>query len=124
LRDGPSGRKYKFAGTFRLPFLGSYRLPTGGPTLREMFCPLTPTPNTSLGGMDIVWVETAGGQPSGRCINSRPEELSLGSPVVRFEVSFSETFDGGSLPEKPWDLIRFKDDSSGRGSGSSGRNGQ
>jgi hypothetical protein len=78
-----------FTGTFRLPFLGSYAGPeTGGMTLRQIFCPLTPAPNPNLFGPDIVYLDTTAGAPNGKCIDVLPNELSLGIPTVRFDAEF------------------------------------
>lgn len=82
-------KKILFTGTFRLPFLGSHR-PYGpqGPTLRQMFCPLTTEPNPNLFGPDIAYLDTTAGAPNGKCIDVLPSELSLGFPTVRFDAEF------------------------------------
>ncbi|HEY3067261.1 MAG TPA: hypothetical protein VGL09_15820 [Methylomirabilota bacterium] len=81
-----------FTGVFRLPFAGNYAGPeTGGATLRQVFCPLTPDVNAFapyFGGTDVAYVDTASDAPNGRCINVQPTELSLGEPTVRFDISF------------------------------------
>jgi hypothetical protein len=92
-----TGKNIPFAGIFRLPFLGSFAPAvgvdpmTGVPitrTLRQLLCPLTPTPNPNLGGPDIAYVDTIGGEPNGKCLDVLPTELSLGWPTVRFEIRF------------------------------------
>ncbi len=78
-----------FTGTFRLPLLGSFQpYGPGGPTLRQIFCPLTPTPNSELFGPDIAYLGTTAGRPNGTCIDVLPNELSLGFPTVRFDAEF------------------------------------
>jgi hypothetical protein len=92
-----SGRKIPFSGVFRLPVLGSYAVPvgvdalSGAPvtrSLRQVLCPLTPTPNPNLGGPDVAYVGITGGVPNGRCLDVLPSELGLGWPMVRFDVTF------------------------------------
>ncbi|OLC17832.1 MAG: hypothetical protein AUH29_00640 [Candidatus Rokubacteria bacterium 13_1_40CM_69_27] len=92
-----SGRKIPFTGVFRLPMLGSFAVAVGVDpvsgvpvtrTLRELFCPLTPSPNPNLGGPDIAYVDTTDGAPNGKCIDVLPTELGLGWPTVRFDVTF------------------------------------
>ena len=81
--DGTARRR--FAGVFRLPFLGSVEIAPGF-TLRNFFCPgSVPSPHLP---MDFVYLDTIDGQPNGKCIDVRPEELSLDTPVVRFELWF------------------------------------
>ena len=84
-----AGTFVPFTGTFRLPFLGSFQ-PYGsaGPTLRQIFCPLTPGSNPNLGGIDIAYIDTTAGVPNGKCIDVLPNELSLGFPTVRFDAEF------------------------------------
>jgi hypothetical protein len=77
--EGRVDGRGRFTGVFRQPFLGSVPVP-GGFTLRQIFCPLNPTPNPNLGGVDYAWVETDGGAPTGRCIDVQAHELSLGYP--------------------------------------------
>ena len=72
-----------FIGVFRLPFVA-------GPATRQALCPATPNPNPHFPGWDIVYVDTTPtGGLTGRCIDIRPEELSLGSPNVRFDIWFN-----------------------------------
>ena len=84
--------RFSFSGVFRLPFAGNYAGPeTGGATLRQLFCPLTPAPNPYaqiFGGWDLAYVDTSNGAPNGSCIAIAPNELSLGTPLVRFEITF------------------------------------
>jgi hypothetical protein len=90
LKSGPD--RFSFSGVFRLPFAGNYAGPeTGGATLRQLFCPLTPAPNPYapiFGGYDLAYVDTSNGAPNGSCIAIMPNELSLGTPLVRFEITF------------------------------------
>jgi hypothetical protein len=76
----------RFTGVFMQPFLGS--VVVGGQTLRQQLCPLSPDPNPSLGGVDYAWVEVAGGQLTGRCIDIQPSQMSLGYPPLRFDLFF------------------------------------
>ena len=90
---GPRGEgSVPFTGVFRLPFAGNYAGPeTGGATLRQLFCPLTPDANPItpfLGGHDITYLGTSGPVPSGECVDAVATELSLGEPTVRFDISF------------------------------------
>jgi hypothetical protein len=94
---GHSGRKIPFAGVFRLPVLGSFPVAVGVDTvsgvpvtrtLRQLFCPLTPSPNPNLGGPDIAYVDTTDGAPNGKCIDVLPTEFGLGWPTVRFDITF------------------------------------
>ena len=89
-----------FTGVFRLPFAGDIKVeegPAAGMTLRQVFCPLSPTPNPNAmfyGGFDLAYLDTAidpqTGKvgPSGHCLDIQPDELSLGAPLVRFDVQF------------------------------------
>ena len=95
-------RTSAFTGVFRLPFAGNVKVeegPAAGMTLREIFCPLSPTanPNTNTplyGGFDLAYLDTeinpdtGKDEPNGYCLDIQPNELSLGSPVVRFDVKF------------------------------------
>jgi hypothetical protein len=93
-----SGQKIPFSGVVRLPVLGSFGMvvgvdaDSGAPvtrTLRQLFCPLTPSPNPNLGGPDIAYLDTTRGTPNGQCIDVLPSELGLGWPTVRFDITFS-----------------------------------
>ena len=78
---GAHDRARRFVGVFRLPFLAS-------PATRSALCPLTPNPNPSLAS-DLAYVDVdPTGALNGRCVDIQPEELSLGLPVVRFDVWF------------------------------------
>jgi hypothetical protein len=88
-----------FTGVFRLPFAGNVTTTMdlgSGPvtvTLRQIFCPATPDPNpyaAMYGGWDLAYLDNveAAGTPSGRCLDIQPNELSLGTPLVRFDISF------------------------------------
>jgi hypothetical protein len=80
----------KVKGVFLLPFIGSATypyIPGGTLSFRQVLCPATPNPNPHL-PVDFAYVETAQGELTGRCIDIRPEELSLGWPTVRFDVWF------------------------------------
>jgi hypothetical protein len=95
-----SRRPTAFTGVFRLPFAGNVKVeegPFAGMTLREVFCPLSPMPNPwaeSYGGFDLAYLhtainpETGNMEPSGSCLDIQPNELSLGAPLVRFDVQF------------------------------------
>jgi hypothetical protein len=93
-----------FTGVFRLPFAGNVKVehgPAAGMTLREIFCPLSPTPNPNAdlyggpdGELDLAYLDTwinpdtGKVEPNGYCLNIQPNELSLGAPLVRFDVRF------------------------------------
>jgi hypothetical protein len=84
-----------FTGVFRLPFAGNVEVevaPGVKLTLRQIFCPLSPTPNpyTSMyGGWDLAYLDfDASGAQNGQCLDVQPTELSLGTALVRFDVSF------------------------------------
>ena len=97
-----------FTGVFRLPFAGNVEtevevMPgvTMTLTLRQIFCPLSPRPNPYArfyqgpdGELDLAYLdtgvnpETGKVEPNGYCLNIRPNELSLGAPLVRFDVTF------------------------------------
>jgi hypothetical protein len=89
-----------FTGVFRLPFAGNVKVeegPAAGMTLREIFCPLSPAPNPNAwlyGGFDLAYLgtginpKTGKDEPNGYCLNIQPNELSLGAPLVRFDVKF------------------------------------
>jgi hypothetical protein len=81
-----------FTGVFRLPFAANYAGPeTGGATLRQIFCPATPAGNPYAAlydGWDLAYISTSHDAPNGSCINIGPKELSLGSSLVRFEITF------------------------------------
>jgi len=55
-------------------------------------------------GDDLASVATSNGLPTGGCIDIGPKELSLGSPLVRFEV----TFGGAVQPSSSgwWNYLR------------------
>ena len=40
--------------------------------------------------IDFAYVETAYGKLTGRCIDVLPNELSLGLPLVRFDIWFTQ----------------------------------
>jgi hypothetical protein len=81
-----------FTGVFRLPFAGKYAGPeTGGASLRQIFCPASPNANPYAplyDGWDLVYISTSYGAPNGRCLDIGPKETSLGSSLVRFEITF------------------------------------
>jgi hypothetical protein len=88
------GRKANFTGVFRLPFAGNTEIVPGtGVTLRQVFCPATPLPNQAAefyDDIDLAYLDNveAAGTPEGRCLDIQPNELSLGAPLVRFDVQF------------------------------------
>ena len=86
------GPNTEFTGIFRLPFAGNIGVPTseGIKTLRQIFCPLSPdpNPNASLYGFDIAYLAFDGAEPNGECLDIQPHELSLGAPLVRFDIEF------------------------------------
>jgi hypothetical protein len=89
-----------FSGVFRLPFAGNATTTVDVPgmgaltlTLRQIFCPATPNANPyaeTYGGWDLAYLDNveAAGTPAGRCLDIQPNELSLGTPLVRFDISF------------------------------------
>ena len=85
-----------FTGVFRLPFAGHVEVEIGGVkmTLRQFFCPATPDADPVLqelyGGVDLAYLDNveAVTTEEGRCLNIQPDELSLGAPLVRFDVQF------------------------------------
>jgi hypothetical protein len=86
-------RRTDFTGVFRLPFAGNFEVPGTGMTLRQIFCPLSPTPNPNAalfyGGVDLAYLDfDDNNAPNGHCLNIEPNELSLGVPLVRFDISF------------------------------------
>lgn len=95
-----SRKSSAFTGVFRLPFAGNVKLedgPAAGMTLREVFCPFSPTPNQNApfyGGFDLAYLDTefnpltGKDEPNGHCLDIQPNELSLGVPLVRFDVKF------------------------------------
>ena len=98
------GRKTDFTGIFRLPFDGSVTTEVEvAPgvkvtlTLRQLFCAATPkqNPNTELfpklyKGLDLAYLDNVEAvmTPEGRCFDVEPDELSLGMPLVRFDIDF------------------------------------
>jgi hypothetical protein len=94
------GRRTDFTGVFRLPFAGNIETEVEvAPgvkvklTLRQLFCPATPDPNPYAelyGGFDLAYLDNveAATTPAGKCLDIQPHELSLGAPLVRFDVSF------------------------------------
>jgi hypothetical protein len=95
-----SSKPATFTGVFRLPFAGNAttEIEVQGVqmtvTLRQLFCPATPNADPELtemyGGIDLVYLDNveAVTKPEGRCLNIQPNELSLGAPLVRFNVKF------------------------------------
>jgi hypothetical protein len=85
-------------GVYRLPFAGNYAGPeTGWATLRQIFCPLTPSGNPYAplyDGWDLAYLSTTNGAPNGSCVNIGPKETSLGSSLVRFEITFGAALTG------------------------------
>jgi hypothetical protein len=93
-------RRTDFTGVFRLPFAGNFETEVEvAPgvkmmlTLRQIFCPATPTPNPfadMFGGVDLAYLDNveAVGTPEGRCLDIKPNELSLGAPLVRLDINF------------------------------------
>jgi len=83
-----------FTGVFRLPFAGNYTGPeTAGATLRQVFCPVTPSANPYAAlydGSDLAYLSTSNGAPDGHCLDIGVNEISLGAPLVRFEVTFGQ----------------------------------
>jgi len=90
-----SRRHANFTGVFRLPFAGNVEVevaPGVAMTLRQVFCPLSPEPNPNApfyGGFDLAYLDfDAMNEPNGKCLDIQPTELSLGTPLVRFDVRF------------------------------------
>ena len=81
-----------FTGVFRLPFAGNYAGPeTQGATLRQIFCAATPAANPYAAlydGWDLAYIATTNGVPNDNCLNIGVKEMSLGEPLVRFDVTF------------------------------------
>lgn len=100
VRADRRGRRTAFTGVFRLPFAGNVPVEIEvAPgvkmtfTLRQLFCPATPNPNPNAplyGGFDLAYLDNveAATTPAGRCLDIQPHELSLGAPLVRFDISF------------------------------------
>jgi hypothetical protein len=94
------GRHVPFTGVFRLPFAGNItteiEVAPGMKvtvTLRQLFCPATPKPNPNAplyGGFDLAYLDNVAEAttPTGRCFDIQPNELSLGAPLVRFDIDF------------------------------------
>jgi hypothetical protein len=95
-RVRPAGGPHTdFRGVFRLPFAGNVEVEvTQGVTmtLRQIFCPLSPDPNPNApmyGGFDLAYLDFGPDHvPNGRCLDIQPTELSLGAPLVRFDIDF------------------------------------
>lgn len=97
---GNRGRGTDFTGVFRLPFAGNIETEIEvapgmkvSVTLRKLFCPATPDPNPNAvlyGGFDLAYLDNveAAATPAGRCLDIQPTELSLGAPLVRFDIEF------------------------------------
>jgi len=95
-----SRKRESFTGVFRLPLAGNFETEVEvAPgvkvklTLRQLFCPATPNPNPwaeFYGGIDLAYLDNveAATTPAGRCLDIQPNELSLGAPLVRFDISF------------------------------------
>ena len=96
-----SRKRESFTGVFRLPFAGNAEVeiePMPGVkmkvTLRQLFCPATPDENpwakALYGGVDLAYLDNveAVTTKAGRCLDIQPNELSLGAPLVRFDVQF------------------------------------
>lgn len=86
------GRNTDFTGIFRLPFAANVEV-VPGMTLRQILCPATPKPNPNAdfyGGVDLAYLDNveAVAMPAGRCLDIQPNELSLGTPLVRFDINF------------------------------------
>jgi hypothetical protein len=77
-----------FIGVFRQPFDGAADFFGSGATYRQVLCGPSSTPN-DLGGRDFAYYDTTPtGTPLGTCTNIELEELSLNTPLVRFEIWF------------------------------------
>ncbi len=86
--DGRVDGRQRFRGVFLQPFLGSVVADNAGHTLRQLLCPFSPTPNSSLGGADYAWLEVGAAGPTGKCIDIQPDQTSLGYPTLRFDLFF------------------------------------
>jgi hypothetical protein len=89
------GPSVDFTGIFRLPFAGNFEMevaPGLTMTLRQIFCPLSPTPNPNApmyGNVDLVYLDfDAKHTPNGLCLDIQPTELSLGATLTRFDIEF------------------------------------
>jgi hypothetical protein len=99
-RNDRNRKREEFIGVFRLPFAGNAEVEVQGvkTTLRRLFCPASPNPDLDLvkmyGGVDLAYLDfdltnmDEAIQPNGKCLNIQPNELSLGAPLVRFDVKF------------------------------------
>jgi hypothetical protein len=96
---GRNRQREEFTGVFRLPFAGNVEvevMPGVSMTLREIFCPNTPANPLApmYGGFDLKYLDTSVNpktgkhEPNGNCLDIQPNELSLGAPLVRFDVKF------------------------------------
>jgi hypothetical protein len=96
-----SRKRENFTGVFRLPFAGNAETEIEvmpgvkiKVTLRQLFCPATPDPNPwakdLYGGIDLAYLDNVeeATTKTGRCLDIQPNELSLGAPLVRFDVQF------------------------------------
>jgi hypothetical protein len=94
------GANTEFTGILRLPFAGNAETEVEAApgvkvklTLRQLFCPATPDPNPYAElykGFDLAYLDNveAATTPTGRCLDIQPTELSLGAPLVRFDIEF------------------------------------
>jgi len=89
------GPSVDFTGVFRLPFDGNFKMevaPGLTMTLRQIFCPLSPTANPNApmyGNVDLAYLDfDAEHKPNGLCLDIEPIELSLGVPLTRFDIEF------------------------------------
>lgn len=93
-----SRKRESFTGVFRLPFAGNVEIevaPGFKMTLRQIFCPATPKPNQFAefyGGIDLAYLDfdfvDGTHEQNGKCLDIQPNELSLGAPLVRFDIRF------------------------------------
>jgi hypothetical protein len=93
--NGTRGKSAPFTGVFRLPFAGNVMVevaPGHRLTLRQVLCPLSLAPNpytATYGGWDLAYLDfDASGAQNGKCLDIQPNELSLGTPLVRFDINF------------------------------------
>jgi hypothetical protein len=95
--SGVRGR-FPFTGIFRQPFIGTdpFLLPDGTPTgltQRQFHCGVFSARSAPLipGHGDVAWTDRffGPGDPRNACIDAVADELAVGYPTVRFEITFA-----------------------------------
>ena len=85
--------KFPFTGFFRQPFIGTDPAPVQpfpGATQRQFHCGFRSSPSPIPGHGDVAWTQTYNGpfDNGNTCINATADELAIGFPTVRFEITF------------------------------------